>query len=148
MKKPHILFLCFILLICTSAQVYAMDWVEDTIWLSFKAVNLCSGEGITTSYWLKPSFYGIEEKEAYPAVVDIIPNPNNGQMQLRFENMEGKLNIKVFTMTGALADSFELKTIGVGETYDYSMKRLVNGVYFFTITDGKRSVTKKVAASP
>ncbi len=127
-----------------SCTVYAMDWVEDTIWLSFKAVNPCSGEGITTSYWLKPSFYGIEEQEAYPAVVDIIPNPNNGQMQLRFENMEGKLNIKVYTMSGALVDSFELKTIGVGETYDYSMKRLVNGVYFFTITDGKRSVTKKV----
>lgn len=126
-----------------SCTVYAMDWVPDSICLSFKAVNRCS-ESEIAEYWLHPSFYGIEEQEAYPAVVDIIPNPNNGQMQLRFENMEGKLNIKVYTMSGALVDSFELKTIGVGETYDYSMKRLVNGVYFFTITDGKRSVTKKV----
>ncbi len=120
-----------------------MDWVPDSICLSFKAVNRCS-ESEIAEYWLHPSFYGIEEQEAYPATVNIIPNPNNGQMQLRFENMEGKLNIKVYTMSGALVDSFELKTIGVGETYDYSMKRLVNGVYFFTITDGKRSVTKKV----
>ncbi|MBR5377627.1 MAG: PKD domain-containing protein [Bacteroidales bacterium] len=126
-----------------SCTVYAMDWVPDSICLSFKAVNRCS-ESEIAEYWLHPSFYGIEEQEAYPAVVDIIPNPNNGQMQLRFENMEGKLNIKVYTMSGGLVDSFELKTIGVGETYDYSMKRLVNGVYFFTITDGKRSVTKKV----
>ena len=126
-----------------SCTVYAMDWVPDSICLSFKAVNRCS-ESEIAEYWLHPSFYGIEEQEAYPATVNIIPNPNNGQMQLRFENMEGKLNIKVYTMSGALVDSFELKTIGVGETYDYSMKRLVNGVYFFTITDGKRSVTKKV----
>lgn len=126
-----------------SCTVYAMDWVPDSICLSFKAVNHCS-ESEIAEYWLHPSFYGIEEQEAYPAVVDIIPNPNNGQMQLRFENMEGHLNIRVHTMSGALVDSFDLETTGVGESYDYSMKRLVNGVYFFTITDGKRSVTKKV----
>ncbi len=126
-----------------SCTVYAMDWVPDSICLSFKAVNHCS-ESEIAEYWLHPSFYGIEEQEAYPAVVDIIPNPNNGQMQLRFENMEGHLNIRVHTMSGSLVDNFDLEITGVGESFDYSMKRLVNGVYFFTISDGKRSVTKKV----
>ena len=128
-----------------TCTVYAMDWVEDTIWLTYRAVNPCQGDGVIARYWLKPSFYGIEEQqESYPAVVDIMPNPNNGQMTLRFENMEGDLNVKVHTVSGALVDSFALKGIGVGDTYNYAMKRLGNGVYFFTITDGKRSVTKKV----
>ena len=119
--------------------------LQDTIWLTFIAVNPCNTEGIdSTRYFLKPSFYGVQEQERYPAAVDIAPNPNSGQMQLRFENLEGKLSIKVYSLTGLLTDSFEITTSQAGETYDYSMKRLVNGVYFFVITDGKRSVTKKV----
>ena len=125
-----------------SCNVYAMDWVPDTIWLSFKAVNPCSSTIVR--YGLVPSFYGIEETEAHPAAVSIIPNPNNGQMQLRFENLEGRMEIKVYTLTGALIDDFEVTTTQVGATYDYSMRRLQNGVYFFVISDGKRSVTKKV----
>lgn len=119
-----------------------MDWVPDTIWLSFKAVNHCNDTVVR--YGLVPSFYGIEETEAYPAAVSVMPNPNNGKMQLRFENMEGRIGIQVYTLTGALIDSFEVTTTQVGDTYEYSMKRFQNGVYFFVISDGKRSVTKKV----
>jgi PKD repeat protein len=121
--------------------VYPMDWVPDSILLSFIAVNDCGSD--TAKYWLHPSFYGIEENEAYPAAVSIIPNPNNGQMQLKFENMEGRLSIKVYNSTGILVDSFEIQS-SYGETYNYSAKRLNNGIYFFNITDGKRAVTKKV----
>ena len=128
-----------------ECMVYAMDWVPDSICLSFKAVNSCSGnEGVIAEYWLHPSFYGVEEQEAYPASVSVIPNPNNGQMRLQFDNMQGDLNIKVYSLTGTLVDAFELKSIEVGQSHEYSMKRLMNGIYFFTISDGKRSVTKKV----
>ena len=128
-----------------ECKVYAMDWVPDSICLSFKAVNSCSGnEGVIAEYWLHPSFYGVEEQEAYPASVSVIPNPNNGQMRLQFDNMQGDLNIKVYGLTGTLFDAFELKSVKTGEAHDYSMKRLMNGVYFFNISDGKRSVTKKV----
>ena len=124
-----------------KCTVYAMDWTEDIIWLSFIAVNDCSSD--TATYDLHPSFYAIEENEAYPAAVSIIPNPNNGHMQMKFENIEGRLNIKVYSSTGILVDSFELFS-SIGETFEYSAKRLNNGIYFFHITDGKRAVTKKV----
>ena len=127
-----------------ECMVYAMDWVPDSICLSFKAVNSCSGsEGVVAEYWLHPSFYGVEEQEAYPAAVTVTPNPNNGQMQLRFENLEGSLDIKVYSLTGILVDAFALD-VKTGDTHEYSMKRLMNGIYFFTISDGKRSVTRKV----
>ena len=124
-----------------ECMVYAMDWTEDIVWLSFIAVNDC--DTVTVSYDLHPSFYGIEENEAYPAAVSIIPNPNDGHMQLKFENMEGRLNVKVYNSTGILEDSFEIQS-SYGETYDYSAKRLNNGIYFFHITDGRITVTKKV----
>jgi hypothetical protein len=124
-----------------ECTVYVMDWTEDIVWLSFIAVNDCNSD--TVKYDLHPSFYGIEENEASPVEVSIIPNPNDGHMQLKFANMEGHLSIKVYSSTGILADSFELLS-SAGETYDYSAKRLNNGIYFFHITDGKRAVTKKV----
>lgn len=127
-----------------TCTVYALDWVQDTVWLSFTAYNPCSTKGVTTKYYLKPSFYGIQEQEAYPAAVEIFPNPNNGNMRLHFDNIEGRLDIKVFSSTGVLADNFQVTTNKVGEEYEYSMKRFGNGIYFFVITDGKRSVTKKV----
>ena len=128
-----------------ECMVYAMEWVPDSICLSFKAVNSCSGnEGVIAEYWLHPSFYGVEEREAYPASVSVIPNPNNGQMRLQFDNMQGDLNIKVYSLTGTLVDAFDLKSIEVGQSHEYSMKQLMNGIYFFTISDGKRNVTKKV----
>jgi hypothetical protein len=54
------------------------------------------------------------------------------------------LDIKVYSLTGTLVDAFGLKSIEAGQSHEYSMKRLMNGIYFFTISDGKRSVTKKV----
>ena len=128
-----------------ECMVYAMDWVPDSICLSFKTVNSCSGnEGVIAEYWLHPSFYGVEEQEAYPASVSVVPNPNNGQMRLQFDNLQGDINIKVYSLTGTLIDAFDLKSVEVGQSHEYSMKRLMNGMYFFTISDGKRSVTKKV----
>ncbi len=121
--------------------VYAMDWTEDIVWLSFTAVNGC--DSVTVMYDLHPSFYGVEENDAYPAMVSIVPNPNDGHMQMKFENMEGHMNIKVYNSTGILVDDFELQS-SVGETYEYAAKHLNNGIYFFHITDGKRVVTNKV----
>ena len=127
-----------------SCTVYAMDWVEDTVWLYFKAVSPCSEDGVIAKYWLKSSFYGIDDMENDLANVSIIPNPNNGQMELRFENMEGRIQVKVCDATGMHIDSFEIPIIGDTYTYNYTMSRFSDGVYFFLITDGKRNLTKKV----
>lgn len=128
-----------------SCTVYAMDWREDTIWLTFKAVNECSGsEGVMARYWLKPSFYGIGEQDSYLPSIDILPNPNDGQMELRVENMEGRIQTKVCNTSGMVVDEFEIPAHHDTYSYYYTMKRLSNGVYYFVFSDGKRSITKKV----
>ena len=128
-----------------SCLVYPMDWSEDTVWLSFKAVNDCTGEdGVIASFWLKPSYYGVEENETNSTWVNVIPNPNNGQMELRLENMEGRVDVKVYNAVGTPIDHFEIKAQQGPSTYFYTMKQLSNGVYFFVFTNGKKSTTKKV----
>ena len=126
-----------------TCAVYPMDWVEDTVWLTFKAVNPCSREDNKVNFWLKPSFFGIDEQEAVKCIFDIIPNPNNGHMELRFENMEGKVEVKVYDMMGILADSFETYNNKEPKSIQYNLSGR-GGIYFFVATAKEGTMVKKV----
>ncbi len=125
-----------------SCKLYPMDHTDDTVWLSFTAVNAC--DSVTYKYFLVSSFYSIDDQDLFPVSVSVIPNPNNGQMELRFDNMEGEIDVKVYNTAGMLEDHFEIKVMHNPYQYQYSMKRLSDGVYFFVFNDGKRCFTKKV----
>ena len=126
-----------------SCTLYPMDWVEDTVWLTFKAVNPCSNEDNIVRFWLKPSFYGIDEQETAKGIFDIIPNPNDGAMELRFEHMGGKVEVKVYDVMGVLLDSFvtyngkELKAI----PYNLSGR---SGIYLFVANSNGGTLVKRV----
>ena len=128
-----------------KCQVYAMDWIEDTIWLSFKAVNACSGEeGVIAKYWLCPSFYGINDSETSLSDFNIVPNPNNGEMDLHLEQLTGKVNIKVYDMSGALVDVIETYNDLDSKTLHYTLEYTSSGFYFFVATAKEGTIAKKV----
>ena len=128
-----------------KCQVYAMDWIEDTIWLSFKAVNACSGEeGVIAKYWLCPSFYGINDSETSLSDFNIVPNPNHGEMELRLEQLTGKVNIKVYDMRGALVDVIETYNELDSKTLHYTLEHTSSGFYFFVATAKEGTIAKKV----
>ena len=126
-------------------KVYVLNHVDDTIWLEARAFNRCApSEGVAQRYWLVCSFYGVEEVEGSLANFDIIPNPNNGDMQINFEHLTGKVNVRVYDMRGALIDQFETINGNGPSTYLYTMKNKVDGVYFFVATSKEGTVAKKV----
>ena len=129
-------------------KMYVLSWVEDTIWLEAHAFNRCAPqEGITQRYWFLSSFIGIDENDALAGSTaidfDVIPNPNNGKMQLNLERLTGKVDIKVYDMRGTLIDQFETYNNGSG-TFDYNMKTKSDGIYFFVATNKEGSIAKKV----
>ena len=89
------------------------------------------------------SFYGLEENDAN-ADFSVVPNPNNGQMTLNFENLTGKIKVKVYDMRGALLDDFETFNTMNSYAYTYQMKNRVDGIYFFVATGKEGTVAKKV----
>ena len=126
-------------------RLYVLNFVEDTIWLKAHAFNRCApSQGVEQKYWLVCSFYGVEEKESSLADFDVIPNPNNGQMQLNFEYLTGKVNIKVYDMRGALIDNFETYNGNGPCSHLYKMKGAMDGIYFFVATSKEGTVAKKV----
>ena len=90
------------------------------------------------------SFYGIDEENGVPAEFSVMPNPNNGQMRLNFENLTGKVNIKVYDMRGALIDNFETYNGTSSSSMTYDMSRHANGIYHFVVTGKEGTLSKKV----
>lgn len=124
-----------------SCTVYPMDWVPDTIWLEFKAVNRCDSK--LYRYALIPSFYSIEEQEVSNATFDIVPNPSNGEMELHFEHMTGKLNIKVYDIRGILVDQLDYQSGQETTIIPYHLTKQASGLYFFVATSREGTVARK-----
>ena len=124
-----------------ECTVYAMDWVPDPICLSFKAVNNC--DSVIATYMLYPSFYGVDEYDATPSDFSIVPNPNDGQMTLIFNNFEGKVEVKVYDMMGNLIDDFETYNDMESRTLEYNLHG-AKGIYFIVANGKEGTMAKKV----
>ena len=126
----------------STCWVNVADRDEDYVVLTATAKNSCGEK--TKKFYLKSSFLGVDENGLVPVNVDIVPNPNNGQMRLNFENMHGRTAVKVFDMTGNQIDAFETTINSNRYNYDYNLKKHANGIYFFVISNNSRVLTKKV----
>ena len=126
----------------SECTVYVADRQDDYVVLTATINNGCGSK--ERKFYLKSSFLDVDENQNFPAKVNIVPNPNNGQMHLDFENMEGKTSIKVFDMTGNQIDAFETNINSNRYNYDYNMKRYAEGIYFFVVSNNNRIFTKKV----
>lgn len=129
-------------------KVYVGQRYEVPVKLTCKMWNDCmsAGDTLVRTLYLKSSFLGVDEQQSPVSNGDvtIIPNPNNGQMQLNFENMEGRVNVKVYDMTGRLIDDFETPVLTHSQSCNYHMKAIQDGVYFFIIANEQQVLTRKV----
>ena len=126
----------------SECTVYVADRQNEYVELTATINNGCGSK--ERKFYLKSSFLDIDEGSNTPAKVSIVPNPNNGQMHIDFENMEGRTAIKVFDMTGNQIDAFETNVNSSHYNYEYNMKKYAEGIYFFMIANNNRVLTKKV----
>ena len=132
----------------SCCRMYVLSPVDDTIWLRAHAFNRCApDEGVAQRYWLVCSFYGIDEDGPSTgsgvANFDVIPNPNNGQMTLQFEQFTGKIDVKVYDIRGTLIDNIQIYNEIGSNAMQYNLKGGC-GVYFFVVTGKEGVVAQKV----
>lgn len=127
-----------------KCSVYVLEHYDGIIHLVAEMYNPCSPEGEKVSYWLQCSFYDVEENATAMANFSVVPNPNHGEMTLKFENMQGNTNIKVVDMRGVLVDEFETTLDNDIVTRQYTMPNLRPGMYMFVATGRGFVVTQKV----
>ena len=126
-------------------KMYVLNHIEDTIWLRATPYDECDTEGTTSQlYWFVCSFYGVDDHDIPATNFTVIPNPNNGQMWLDFEHLEGKAEVKVYNMRGMLIDSFETYNSSGRFACPYDIKTYADGIYFFVVTTKEGTASKKV----
>ena len=127
-----------------NCKIYVLNKVDDTVWLSAKVYNKCHPQGIERRYWFICSFYGLDEDN--PSIVpgdvdfDVVPNPNNGQMLLSFNNFTDHLDVRVYDMRGILIDQFQ----ATDSEMPYQFKTPVKGIYCFIVTSKGGTISKKI----
>ena len=125
-------------------RVYVAEPSNEKVELSCTVYNHCVEDSITCSFFLKSSFFGLDEQETAPADFSIVPNPNNGDMELRFENLMGKVNVKVYDLHGILVDEIETYNGPGTNTLHYAFEKASPGIYFFVSTAKEGTIAKKV----
>ncbi len=126
----------------SECTVFVAEQDDNIVTLTATISNGCGTE--ERKFYLKSSFLSIDDNEGSAAKVSIVPNPNNGQMHISFEDMEGPTIVKVLDMTGHQIDSFEANVGTKRHIYDYTMKQHAKGIYLFVIANNDKVFTKKV----
>ena len=122
--------------------VYVAEHDDNLVELTATMSNGCGTK--ERKFYLKSSFLGVDENADAATKVSIVPNPNNGQMHIQIEGMEGPTFVKVFDRIGNQIDAFEADVNTSHYSYDYTMKKHTEGVYFFVFANNNRVFTKKV----
>ena len=122
-----------------SANLTVFNYIPGRIILKAIAYNECLPQGKVFQNWLVSSFYGIDD-ENFVADIHIVPNPNDGDMNLQFLNTNGSTDVMVYDMSGTLIDKFEANT----SCYHYNMKRHRAGIYLFVFNHKGKIITRKV----
>ena len=126
-----------------KCKMYVLNYIPDTVWLDATVYNKCAPQGVTRSYWFVCSFYDIDEQTIVKDDFYVVPNPNNGQMTLHFEQLTGKIDVKVYDMRGTLIDNVQTYNEVESNSMAYNLKGSC-GVYFFVVTGKEGVVAKKV----
>ena len=131
-------------------KMYVLEYVEDTVWLDAIVYNPCVlPDGVKRRYWFVCSFYGIEDAPSTNlGVFDVIPNPNNGQMELHLEHLTGKLELSVYDMLGTLVDRMQIENASESRSLPYHLNARASGIYCFVLTGKEGIMTKKIIITP
>ena len=122
-------------------RVYVAEHDDVPVELTCTVYNShCYPYSITRKFYLKSSFFGVDDQESARLTFDVIPNPNNGEMTLRFSGFSGKVSVKVYDMTGHWIDQMEIDS----ETLPYHLNGRASGVYYFVVTGKEGTMAKKV----
>ena len=125
----------------SECTVYVADRDNDYVALTAIIGTGCDSD--TCKIYLKSSFLDVEEQPASQSDFSIVPNPNNGQMKLLFNQFVGTVDVKVYDVMGHLLDSFETFNDSDTRTMEYNLMGR-KGIFFFVVNGKEGTVAKKV----
>jgi hypothetical protein len=123
---------------------YAGQWVSNLT----PGQNAPDDNSMVLLKWLKPVMVGVNDKHAIPnfSIGQNYPNPAMGMTKINvYLQNSGDLSLKVGNLTGQTLMSMEKTNAHAGvNEFVIDASQLSSGVYFYTVTQGDKSITKKM----
>ncbi|MEO5643681.1 MAG: T9SS type A sorting domain-containing protein [Bacteroidia bacterium] len=90
---------------------------------------------------------GIDVVNTTTVSVSLFPNPAQDHIMLQIAaEQKGNTSVELFNVIGEKMDAIDFGNVN-SVNYDYATSDLANGIYFFRITSGMTTVTRKVTVS-
>lgn len=127
-----------------KANLYLYAYSLDSIEVKAYVFNRCGAEEY--SFWFHTSYYGLAENEA-SSLLDVFPNPNNGEFTLCLHDMEGLIGLKVVDFMGVPVLEKEIKCEKTTQCESLNLKGYPNGIYILMVNYQGKSYIKKCLIS-
>ena len=123
-----------------ECTLYIFSYLLEPVTLHAWTINRC--DTVHEEFFIQTSYYDVDEN-LQDAGFSVIPNPTDGNMTLRFGEMEGVAEICVYNSLGQKVDGFSINT-DLYEEMPYLMLDLKNGLYYFVMKCNGSLLTRKV----
>jgi hypothetical protein len=136
----------------TTDKVHVLFQGDDLAGVKFKGDNGAQGQTTYTAnnmiYLTTPTYVGIDEPGATPtfAILQNYPNPVQGTTSVKVVlAKQGTISLQVSSMVGQKMMELSKTNVAPGNHYfTLDCSNLPSGVYFYTVTVGKESATRKM----
>ena len=123
-----------------ECTLYIFTYLLEPVTLHAWTVNRCGT--VHEEFFIQTSYYDVEEN-AQDAGFEIAPNPTNGELSLRFGDMNVVAEICVYNSLGQKEDAFSIDT-SLCKEMTYMLPDLKSGLYYFVIKCDGVLLTRKV----
>lgn len=127
---------------------YGGSWGKNSINPASVGQQAPDDNFITVLSWMKPLWIGVSEKHEKQtfSVSQNFPNPVNGLTSVNvYLQNGGNLSLKVTNITGQTIMNMEKSNVLAGVSkFVVDGSQLTSGIYFYTVTLGDKSITKKM----
>jgi hypothetical protein len=139
-----------------NAYTYYLFQKDDYGGSYVKGLNISGYNGqtspddnsLTLIKWQKPIWTGVNEKTEKPtfSISQNYPNPVSGMTTVKvYIQNPGDLSLKVTNLTGQTLMTMEKTNVLAGlQVFNIDASQLTSGIYFYTVKQGDKSITKKM----
>ena len=130
----------------SECTVYVAERDDNLVELTATMSNGCGID--SCKFYLKSSFLDVDEQHGLKPDLSIVPNPNNGEMALHFEHLDGPVEVSIYDMLGTLIDRIRIESEADAYTMPYRLNAKSSGIYCFVASGRNGTLTKKVILTP
>ena len=123
-----------------SCTLYIYSYLTEPVMLHATAINRC--DTIHQEFFIQTSYHDVEEY-AESASFEVSPNPTDGRLTLRFNNLRGIAEIRIFNGLGQVIDIFQLDT-ELTQEMTYTMPTMDAGLYYVALQCNGKTLIRKI----